>query len=63
MQKPMSQSGVHPATQRATKLSGNKLRALPDGTRKVEVEDIPSDISLDEWGEIQKFGQRLHEVQ
>ena len=25
------------------------------------VEDLPSDISEDEWGEIQKFGQRLYE--
>ena len=25
------------------------------------VEDLPSDISDDEWGEIQKFGQKLHE--
>ena len=25
------------------------------------IEDLPSDISGDEWGEIQKFGQRLHE--
>ena len=24
---------------------------------------MPSDISDDEWGEIQKFGQRLHEEQ
>ena len=29
----------------------------------VEVEDMPSDISDDEWGEIQKFGQRIHEEQ
>ena len=31
------------------------------GARSVDVEDLPSDISDDEWGEIQKFGQRLHE--
>ena len=31
------------------------------GARSVAVEDLPSDISDDEWGEIQKFGQRLHE--
>ena len=29
----------------------------------IVVEDLPSDISEDEWGEIQKFGQRLHEEQ
>lgn len=29
----------------------------------MEVENMPSDISDDEWGEIQKFGQRLHEEQ
>ena len=33
---------------------------LPGG-RSVTVDDFPSDISDDEWGEIQKFGQRLHE--
>ena len=33
------------------------------GVRSVEVDDIPSDISADEWGEIQKFGQKLHEEQ
>ena len=48
---------------RETKLSNKKLRKLPDGVRTVEVEDVPSDISADEWGEIQKFGQRLHEEQ
>ncbi len=26
------------------------------GVKSVEVDDIPSDISADEWGEIQKFG-------
>ena len=31
------------------------------GARSVQVEDLPSDISEDEWGEIQKFGQKLHE--
>ena len=33
-----------------------KLRKLPDTQRYQEVENIPSDISDDEWGEIQKFG-------
>ena len=33
------------------------------GVKSVEVDDIPSDISADEWGEIQKFGQKLHEEQ
>lgn len=32
-------------------------------TRSQVVDDIPSDISMDEWGEIQKFGQKLHEEQ
>jgi hypothetical protein len=31
--------------------------------KSVEVDDIPSDISADEWGEIQKFSQKLHEEQ
>ena len=31
--------------------------------RGADVEDLPSDISEDEWGEIQKFGQKLHEEQ
>ena len=43
-------------TTRSTKMSGQKLRKLPDGVRTVEVENMPSDISDDEWGEIQKFG-------
>ena len=55
-------TGVANST-RSTKLSGQKLRKLPDGARTVEVENMPSDISDDEWGEIQKFGQRLHEEQ
>ena len=25
-----------------------------------EVDDVGSDISLDEWGEVQKYGQQLH---
>ena len=29
--------------------------------RDVEVEDLPSDLSNDEWGEIQRYGQKLHE--
>lgn len=45
------------------KKSGNKARKVPGDARTVEVEDMPSDISADEWGEIQKFGQRLHEEQ
>jgi len=44
-------------------MSGTKARWAGDGIRTVEVEDLPSDISADEWGEIQKFGQRLHEEQ
>lgn len=27
--------------------------------RKLEVEDIPSDISADEWGEINRYGDVL----
>ena len=41
-------------------LKKNKDMRLP-GQRSTQVEDLPSDISDDEWGEIQKFGQRLHE--
>lgn len=33
-----------------------KLRTVPDTAHVVEVENMPSDISDDEWGEIQKFG-------
>ena len=25
------------------------------------VDDLPSEISFDEWGEIQRYGQYLHE--
>ena len=35
----------------------------PKKNRGQMVEDLPSDISEDEWGEIQKFGQKLHEEQ
>lgn len=49
---------------RSTKLSGvTKARRIPGANKVVEVENMPSDISDDEWGEIQKFGQRLHEEQ
>lgn len=39
---------------RSTRLSQNnkKMRVLPNGVKSVQVEDIPSDISDDEWGEI-----------
>ena len=40
-----------------------KARRIPGGNKVVEVENLPSDISDDEWGEIQKFGQKLHEEQ
>ena len=51
-------------TNRSTRLSGQKKRALKDGfVEKTTVEDLPSDISDDEWGEIQKFGQKLYEEQ
>jgi len=36
------------------KKSSQQLK-LP-GARAVTVDDLPSDISDDEWGEIQKFG-------
>lgn len=29
--------------------------------RAEAVDDLPSDISSDEWGEIQRYGQYLHE--
>lgn len=29
--------------------------------RNVTVEDLPSELSADEWGEIQRYGQVLHE--
>lgn len=42
----------------------NINKTLPNHmTRSQVVDDIPSDISMDEWGEIQKFGQKLHEEQ
>jgi len=44
---------------RSTRMSGTKARKVPGENRAVEVEDLPSDISADEWGEIQKFGQVL----
>lgn len=31
--------------------------------KNIQVDDIPSDISDDEWGEIQKFGEKLHQEQ
>ena len=31
------------------------------GARDLPVEDLPSDISDDEWGEIHAFGQHLHD--
>lgn len=45
-----------------TKLSSDK-KGLAKGGRSVDVERLPSDIGEDEWGEIQKFGQKLHEDQ
>ena len=49
-------------SQRSTKLSNQRIRKNNDG-KAIEVEDLPSDISEDEWGEIQKFGQKLYEEQ
>ena len=49
-----------------SQMSGSKKIRQPTmgvGVRSVEIDDIPSDISADEWGEIQKFGQKLHEEQ
>lgn len=34
---------------------GKSHMKLP-GARAIPVDDLPSDISADEWGEIQKFG-------
>ncbi len=41
----------------------NGLSGRKKNGRTVDVENLPSDISEDEWGEIQKFGQKLHEDQ
>jgi len=49
---------------RSTKVGGvTKPRRIPGNTKVVDVENLPSDISDDEWGEIQKFGHKLHEDQ
>ena len=48
-----------PITQSVTASQRNNF--MLRGKRNAQVEDLPSDISEDEWGEIQKFGQRLHE--
>lgn len=42
------------------KNGGQKYKALIK-PRDVTVDDLPSDLSMDEWGEIQKYGQKLHE--
>lgn len=47
-------------SQRGKELSAAKLKALIK-PREVQIDDLPSDISNDEWGEIQRYGQRLHE--
>ena len=36
----------------ANKSGTVNLRKKPPGARQAEVEDLPSDISADEWGEI-----------
>lgn len=57
------------AARNKSTLSGSGAKRLrqagkPIGNNQpVQVEDIPSDISEDEWGEIQRFGQKLHEEQ
>lgn len=38
------------------------VKGKAPGARQIPVEDLPSDISDDEWGEIQKFGQHLYEA-
>lgn len=38
------------------------VKGKAPGARIIPVEDLPSDISDDEWGEIQKFGQHLHDT-
>lgn len=55
--------GIHGGSASQRSARPQKLRKLPDGVNAVEVENMPSDISDDEWGEIQKFGQKLHEEQ
>ena len=45
---------------RGKELSAAKLKALIK-PREVKIDDLPSDISNDEWGEIQRYGQKLHE--
>ncbi len=57
----MKRKAVHASE---SKMSGQKkIRQANQaiGAKPVEVDDIPSDISADEWGEIQKFSQKLHE--
>lgn len=40
----------------------NNLKKKALMKQRVEaVDDLPSDISSDEWGEIQRYGQYLHE--
>ena len=42
----------------------SQLNFMSKGQKRgAAIDDLPSDISDDEWGEIQKFGQRLHEEQ
>ena len=56
-------AGGKNSTTRSTHITGQKFRKLPGGVETIQVENMPSDISDDEWGEIQKFGQKLHEEQ
>ena len=41
----------------------NNFMCKPLANNVRTIDDLPSNISEDEWGEIQKFGQRLHEEQ
>ena len=55
-----------PLTLASTSKKQSQLNNFMNGQikrRGQDVEDLPSDISEDEWGEIQKFGQKLHEEQ
>ena len=59
------QQSIRPGASTSNMSLNKKMRQAGGGigVKSVEVDDIPSDISADEWGEIQKFGQKLHEEQ
>lgn len=48
------------ANQQTSHNTRNLVRqSLPVSLRTEKIEDVPSDISADEWGEIQRYGQTL----